>query len=405
MVKRLLFLAALIPSMVFSQTGVIADGESGSSARTKLNATIVKANTIFSPDQTSYVGTYFLGTGGTKIDNTGTDAGDFNTYVGMGAGDSSIIAKYNTALGRNALHNTQSGWSNTAIGVNTLMNGVGTGSLDVSGSGGEFYANTAVGQGSQREALTASYNTSVGVASLLLNESGHNNVALGVHALNDLISGDANVAIGRSALFELESVDNCTAVGAYALQNNQVGENTALGASALANLTTGVNNCAIGYRSMLNGNSATENTAMGTNSLRNITDGERNVGVGNRSGYSNESGFFNVYIGMQAGELATSNSNVLIGYRSGNSITSGANNITLGYDIDVPSATTHYQLNIGDLITGSMTGEKYVIIDGSMILAPQAADPAAPQDGMIYFNTTDNHFYGYNGAAFVQLDN
>lgn len=33
-----------------------------------------------------------------------------------------------------------------------------------------------------------------------------------------------------------------------------------------------------------------------------------------------------------------------------------------------------------------------------------AAAPANPQQGQVYYNTTDNHFYGWNGAAWVQLD-
>jgi len=31
--------------------------------------------------------------------------------------------------------------------------------------------------------------------------------------------------------------------------------------------------------------------------------------------------------------------------------------------------------------------------------------PPSPQEGTVYFNTTDKHFYGYNGTTWVQLDN
>ncbi len=34
-----------------------------------------------------------------------------------------------------------------------------------------------------------------------------------------------------------------------------------------------------------------------------------------------------------------------------------------------------------------------------------SATPASPQSGSIYFNTTDYHFYGWNGAVWKQLDN
>ena len=31
--------------------------------------------------------------------------------------------------------------------------------------------------------------------------------------------------------------------------------------------------------------------------------------------------------------------------------------------------------------------------------------PVSPRKGDIYFNTTDNHFYGWNGTEWRQLDN
>jgi hypothetical protein len=33
------------------------------------------------------------------------------------------------------------------------------------------------------------------------------------------------------------------------------------------------------------------------------------------------------------------------------------------------------------------------------------AAPSSPAAGTIYFNSTDKHFYGYNGTTWVQLDN
>ena len=40
-----------------------------------------------------------------------------------------------------------SGWANTFVGEGAGQNGEGTGSLDVSGVGGEFYANTGKSMG------------------------------------------------------------------------------------------------------------------------------------------------------------------------------------------------------------------------------------------------------------------
>ncbi len=34
-----------------------------------------------------------------------------------------------------------------------------------------------------------------------------------------------------------------------------------------------------------------------------------------------------------------------------------------------------------------------------------AAAPSTPAEGTMYFNSTDKHFYGWNGTSWVQLDN
>jgi hypothetical protein len=41
---------------------------------------------------------------------------------------------------------------------------------------------------------------------------------------------------------------------------------------------------------------------------------------------------------------------------------------------------------------------------GQLIPGKLASAPT-PIEGGIYYDTADNHFYGYNGTAWVQLDN
>ncbi len=36
--------------------------------------------------------------------------------------------------------------------------------------------------------------------------------------------------------------------------------------------------------------------------------------------------------------------------------------------------------------------------------SPEATSPSAPKEGQLYFNTTDKHFYGWNGTEWKQLD-
>jgi hypothetical protein len=39
-----------------------------------------------------------------------------------------------------------------------------------------------------------------------------------------------------------------------------------------------------------------------------------------------------------------------------------------------------------------------------VILTPKSA-PSGATAGAIYYDSDDNHFYGYNGTSWVQLDN
>ena len=55
---------------------------------------------------------------------------------------------------------------------------------------------------------------------------------------------------------------------------------------------------------------------------------------------------------------------------------------------------------------GYSVNEVEVIDDqGVFIPAKIASAPTTPVAGMIYFNTNDKHFYGYNGTTWKQLDN
>ena len=43
-------------------------------------------------------------------------------------------------------------------------------------------------------------------------------------------------------------------------------------------------------------------------------------------------------------------------------------------------------------------------VSGQVIPATLSSDPTGIEGG-IYYNTTDKHFYGYNGTDWKQLDN
>jgi hypothetical protein len=61
----------------------------------------------------------------------------------------------------------------------------------------------------------------------------------------------------------------------------------------------------------------------------------------------------------------------------------------------------------GRTLIGTKTddGVSALQVAGGGLRLVGGAAPSSPAEGTIYFNSTDKHFYGYNGTAWVQLDN
>lgn len=382
MKKLLLILLVLCPYILNGQSNTTIKFVHGSPALvgvaslSDFNMAAYKIDTIITlktgleigriPNQTLFVGNMYFGTTADSLRHTSeTEAGDYNTYYGFLSGGHNKQAKLNTGFGYGALANTESGWNNTAVGYKALYTGIGTGSLTVSGSGGEFYANTAVGANSQPSSTTASYNTSIGVASLFSLVSGHNNTAIGVHAINNNVIGNGNTVIGRSAGYALLTSYN-VAIGCNSLLMAYKGINTAIGTDAMMNDTSGVENTAIGYRSQLNLRSGYGNTSVGYESGRNNITGNGNTSFGYKALYSN--------LGSH---------NIGLGYQAGDNITNGDYNIIIGDYVDASSATGSYQLNIGNLITGSMaTATKKITFAGALAMIPSDTTPIVAATGV-----------------------
>jgi hypothetical protein len=108
-----------------------------------------------------------------------------------------------------------------------------------------------------------------------------------------------------------------TANGASALLNNTTGSfNTAIGSGALLNNTTGYNNTANGNLALRLNTTGFRNTANGASALNDNTTGNRNTANGVFALSNNTTGSFNVALGYQAGlDLTTGNYNICIGHR------------------------------------------------------------------------------------------
>jgi len=321
-------------------------------------------------------GTGNVGIGNTAI-GTGAVTGDYNVGIGHYSISALTSGTNNAAVGTQALYVNTTGSSNVAMGRDALTanttasnnTAIGYASLAVNTTGTD---NVAVGSNALDANTTASNNTAVGDNSLGANTTGSGNSAVGADALDANTTGASNVAFGKSSLSSNTTASLNTAIGAAAMEANTTGTknvavgalaldantvgalNVAVGTSALSTDTKGQNNTAIGYRALLTQNftSATNsyNTAVGADAGKEVTTGVNNTLIGSLAGDAITTGGGNVAVGLQAlgteqagghntvvGEDAQAQSNGSIGCTSigtlaGYQITTGDNNMCLGKD-------------------------------------------------------------------------
>jgi len=249
------------------------------------------------PTSTASVGVIKSG-GSPFIHNFGTN----NTFIGVDAGNFSMIGSNITAIGENALHKNTNGEGNTAIGVNALaVNTEGT------------------------------CNTATGGQTLQANTEGNNNTAIGHYALFSNITGSDNTASGVLALYYNTTGSRNTATGDNALVNNGSGyENTANGVFALSSNTDGAGNTASGFHALHFNTGGNDNAATGWAALYNNTTGYYNTASGALALASNTAGTFNTGVGAQADvSTGTLTNATAIGSRA---VVNASNKIRLGDD-------------------------------------------------------------------------
>jgi hypothetical protein len=87
------------------------------------------------------------------------------------------------------------------------------------------------------------------------------------------------------------------------------------------------------------------------------TVGYANTLLGNNAGLSNTTGVSNTMVGTNAGyDLNGGGANTFVGVAAGFFQTAGSGNIAIGPNVNVPSLTGSNQMNIGNFIYGSVSG-------------------------------------------------
>jgi len=228
-------------------------------------------------------------------------------------------------------------------------------------------------------ANTSTGSIGIGTSALLADTSGVN-VAIGYQAGEYISTGTSNTAVGYQAMTGVvgtpltsATADN-TAFGYQALNAIQGAAtlDTAVGAGAMAALTTGNENTAVGFQAAQYVTTGIFNTALGTHAMQGLVGapltsatGEntavgdsallvlqgaatQNTAVGYQAGDSITTGTGNTLLGYTAGSSVTGNSNVIVGI--GGNITSGGSNSRIGNSVAQTTAGSSNQIDIGDNI-------------------------------------------------------
>jgi hypothetical protein len=226
---------------------------------------------------------------------------------------SSAQVSQSVAMGRNALLHSLKTDANVAIGVNAMAYAL------------DNAFNVAVGTRALRDTVSGNRNTAVGNNAGIQNISGFNNVAVGFSALALGSHTANNVVIGADAATALTGTNVAPSPTPTARRNVFIGSN------AGEQATDGAFNIGIGSFSLAN-TSAGNNTAIGASAMAANTTGERNTAVGFGALTVNTTGRFNVALGMSALDSnTTASENTAVGYEALSNNTVGTQNTALGY--------------------------------------------------------------------------
>lgn len=135
--------------------------------------------------------------------------------------------------------------------------------------------------------------------------------------------------------------------------------NTSVGRFALESLTSGTSNTAVGNNALPSITSGAGDTAVGSAALFTNTKGNNDTAIGNNAlaSFNNSSGGsdYNTAIGASACQSdTTGNNNTCLG--AGGNLTTGSHNILIGSNLAGTTATSSFQLDIGDTIEGTLVG-------------------------------------------------
>jgi len=291
--------------------------------------------------------------GASSLANLNT--GDNNAALGSGAmGGLTSNPGQSTAVGVNAGNTITSGTNNLILGYNAQPS-TGSVSNEITLGDGNitrFRIPGITSGGTNGHVLT--YNSSNGLIELAAGSGGGG--ASDINGLSDAKYSNGRVlALGNGAAGSHTGASGglyMTAVGQLALANSDSNSNTGIGYKAGNGVTTGTGNTYVGANC---GGGATStgllNTAVGANALLDITSGENNTAMGMNAGANITAGENNTAVGYLAlgnNSMTTASMNTGVGGGAGNTNTTGENNTCIGYNAQPSAGTISNEVTLGN---------------------------------------------------------
>ena len=266
--------------------------------------------------------------------------GSENTLIGQGAGASITTASGQTAIGRESLLSNQTNVRNTAVGhgASIYLKGDDNTSLGYSALAGNSSSaatginNVAIGTEAMggNNHTSASDNVAIGFKAFTAATSGQDNTFIGKNVALEVTTGSYNVAVGEQAMAHATSPTYSTACGDFALANN-------FNEGGLDTKLTGTYNSAFGFQALgAQITSGGYNSACGAWAGREVTTGSNNFFVGYEAGRTGSPGG-SVTTGSNEGYLGdenitTINAQVGITAASDKRDKTDVNNLNLGLE-------------------------------------------------------------------------
>ena len=286
--------------------------------------------------------------GGSTTQLQYNNAGAFGGMSGVTWDNTFSVLSLASGVALQVLGNAGKFTASSAILVNGTYIGTGDGSSSARNTGvgtNTNFANisqycTSVGYAAGQTFSNAYYNTVVGASAGTALSSGSSNTAIGFEALTTAAARSDNTAVGSGALRNFNGTGKGTAVGSSAAYtSNGGGKVDAFGYQSMYGNTSGDSNCSFGYQSLYTNTISNSNSAFGTYTLKNqdpIAAGS-NSAFGAWAGFNVTTGLGNTYLGAFAArssvngvDSTTGSYNVLIGYYSTVAATGDSSCIVIG---------------------------------------------------------------------------